>query len=651
MIYGWVGRILEVNLTTGETSVLDTDKYESDYLGGRALAARLYWERSRSCNDPYDPANAVVVATGPLTGTLAPTAGRTVMGTMSPRPYPRPWYTHSTLGGWFGPTLKYAGFDAIVVRGAAETPVYLEVRDQDVRLRDAAGLWGMDAKTAQMEIRRRFDEQAQVLVIGPAGERLVRFATVQHAEENAAGHSGFGAVWGSKRLKGIAVVGTGGVPVADPAALLREVRGAGKFTITPMNGILREAHAVAKRRPVCSQACTFNCLISDYAISADGRRQPGHCIGNTWLGSSGMRLTRYSGGGIEIPAAVNFSPYEEARLHELCNSLGLDLWFRLVMQPWLIRCCQLGVTQIRSFPLQPEDGAWFESFMHQLAQREGLGGLFGEDLVRAMDELEGEIPEELIRLGRQMEFAFGFPAHREGRFWDEEPLPFWVISAMMYASESRDPTIGTHQSLMLMAGFLMRDPELARRQFAHLSKKVWGYSEALEPNFEGKAPVAMWTQHQHMLIDSLTLCDFAFPQLVRPIESEEAWKSSEDIAGDLEIGLRLARAVTGTDYGADGLALIAERAFNLERCLLALTGRGRKMEESLASHFSLPCRSDGTSIDAEGFARLLDEYYSMRGWDVHSGWPKPELLSSLGLVEALPEMSAHRSPNEFRGVG
>ena len=633
MAFGWTGRILAVDLSAGEVAIDDSERWTPDYLGGRALAGRLAWERIPPRTDPYAPANAIIVAVGPFSGTLAPASGRTVMAGVSPRPYPRPWYTHSTIGGWFGPALKYAGFDAVIIVGASERPVYLEIRDQKVAIRDAADLWGLDARATQLAIKDRLGQAAQVLAIGPAGENRVRFATVQHAEENAAGHSGFGAVWGSKNLKAVAVLGSGGVRVADPEGLLREVRNIGRFTIAPMNGVLREAHKVAKRRPICSQACTFNCLTSDYGVAMDGRRLPGHCIGNVWLGSSGMRKTRYSGGGIEIPAAVNFAPHEEARLHELCNSLGLDLWFRLVMQPWLMRCRQLGVEKIRRFSIEPASAAWFADFMRQLAHREGLGNLFAEDLVRAVDELEGELPAELITLGREMEFAFGFPAHREGRFWDEEPLPLWVVSAMMYASESRDPTIGTHQSGLLLAEFLMHDPDLAGRQLRRLSEKVWGYPEALERNLTRKAPVAVWSQHQHMLIDSFPLCDFAFPQLVRPFETMEDWRAAEDISGDLDLDRRLLAAITGIDYSRAQLTTIAERAFNLERAMLVLAGRGRAVEETLAFHFRLPCRADGTVVDAAGFSLLLDEYYDARGWDRQTGRPPASLLEALGLPE------------------
>jgi aldehyde:ferredoxin oxidoreductase len=641
--FGWAGKILDVDLTSGAIGTRDTMSYAHDWLGGRILAARIAWDEIPVGTGPYDPANRVIISTGPLTGTLAPTSGRTIMTSLSPRTYPFAWHTHSTLGGWFGPELKYAGFDAVVVHGRAEQPVILEIRDQEARLVAAGDLWGQDAREAQLTLKERMGQETQVLTIGPAGENLVRLATVQHAEENAAAHSGFGAVWGSKNLKAITVRGTGGVRIARPEALLKEVAAAGTFQVSPYIGTLINTGDQALR-PICSQACTSHCFVSRFGKAADGRRIPGQCMGAyAWYGEDNMQSCRYEGGDLHVPGGANFGLCEEATLHELCNSLGLDLWFRLVMQPWFVRCEQLGIREIRGHPIRPGDVFWFEAFMHDLAHRRGLGELFAEDLVRAVDELEGELPPELIRLGRAMEFGFGFASHREGRIWDEEPLPFWVISAMMYASESRDPTIGTHQAVLLLADFVLRDQELARRQFRLLSERVWGDPEALEPTFERKAPVAIWAQHQHMLIDSLTMCDFAYPQLMRPIWDEAEWRRMEDVSGDLDLDLRLMAAVTGMDLTRADLFRIAERGFTLERALLARAGRTRRMEQdTLGPHFQLPCRADGTAIDEAGFARLLDEYFAARGWDLELGWPQDDQLRAMGLEDVAAELSRLR---------
>jgi aldehyde:ferredoxin oxidoreductase len=213
---------------------------------------------------------------------------------------------------------------------------------------------------------------------------------------------------------------------------------------------------------------------------------------------------------------------------------------------------------------------------------------------------------------------------------------------MMYASESRDPTIGSHMSSLLLADLLIEDHELAHQQFKIISEKTWGYADALDPTFVNKAPVAIWTQHQHILIDSLPMCDFAFPQVVRPLKDSADWQNSQDISGDLDIDRRLLMAVTGQDWTREELTIIAERAFTLERLMLARAGRSRAMEEKLAPHFQLPCRDDGTLIDPAGFSRLLDEYYTARGWDLELGWPTAVGLKRLGLEKTIPEIEQLR---------
>ena len=345
-----------------------------------------------------------------------------------------------------------------------------------------------------------------------------------------------------------------------------------------------------------------------------------------------MADTRYSGGGVEVPAGVDFEREKSVALHELCNDLGLDLWLRMTLQPWLTRCLQLGVGEIRGHRLAPNDAGWFERFLHELATRKGLGSVLADGLSRALDELTGEIPAELVRLGRELEFGFGFTAHREGRFWDRTPLPYWAMSALMYASESRDPTIGSHSSLMHLADIMCHDENAALPRLRQLGEEVWGDREALMPTTEAKTAVTIWAQDQHMLIDSLPLCDFAFPRICGDFGGWNDFLRAERLAGDLDLDQRLLAAVTGERLTRGELTAVARRGFTIERGLLARAGRDRQLEEGLAPHFALPCRDDGTAIGRSEFARLLDGYYAARGWDLERGWPLPATLAGLGLA-------------------
>jgi aldehyde:ferredoxin oxidoreductase len=349
-----------------------------------------------------------------------------------------------------------------------------------------------------------------------------------------------------------------------------------------------------------------------------------------------------TGSSLKLPEAATFDPENSLTLLEKFNRLGIDFWSRITFQVWLTALVEAGIGSIREYQIFPEDGEWFHGFIDDMVSRRRLGAIFADGLARALDRLQEEIPRELIDLGREIVFAYGFQAHREGRFWDREPLPYWVFSAMMYISESRDPTIGSH-SLLHMAELQLIYGETALKKFRTLSSKVWNDSGALEPSFENKAHVAIWCQRMHFLIDSLTMCDFAFPKLIKYYPHERDWLDDDDIYGDLELDRRLLSAVTGVNFSRQELDAAADRGFSIERCMLARAGRTRELEEKLASHFELPCRDDGTKTSKENFLELMEQYYQARGWDRISGWPLSGTLHRLGLSDVQKEMRFLRS--------
>ena len=642
LTYGWVGKILSVDLSTGEMEDLDTMRYAEKLIGGRGIAAKLAWEHISQGLDAFDPRNPLMAVTGPLTGTLAPTSGRIVWCSVSPRVYPRPWYTHSTMGGFFGSELKYAGFDGLVVVGRSEEPVYLSVDDGEAEVLPADDVWGLTVRPAIAKLRVKHGRGVQVACIGPAGENLVRYAVISHPPENGSGHSGFGAVMGSKRLKAVAVRGTGGVKIAEPEEFVKACKHAMDMAYTGTADAMVTTdyeYPIPAERPVCSQSCSVNCRIGQEVFNvprrfSEGERIRAHqsfCVGSVWLASDPQ--SGYEGGGVRVPAVTGWKPEDGGvELHLLCDDLGIDLWSLLVLQPWFARSVELGVEELEGLRLDPRDAGWWRELLRAIAYREGFGGVLGEDLRRAVDRLSGRIPVELVRLAEVLEFGFGFPAHREGRVWDPEPLPFWLVSALMYASESRDPAICTHSSFLLLAEIFLDDRGLFLQKLRSLSARLWGSERALEPSFEDKVGLAMWCQHRHIMLDCLPLCDFTFPRLLKPFKSRQEWVMSEDVYGDLDIEAKLLSACTGSEFTTEELEVVAERVFNLERMILVERfGRDRSVDELVAPHFQLPCRTDGTSISLEKFRELLDQYYLGRGWDVSTGVPTREKLKELGI--------------------
>ena len=238
---GYAGKILRVNLADHNISIIPTVRY-AQWGGGHGMGSAIFWDLVKDKTiSGFDPANVITIMTSPLGGTLVPAAsGRTEMQGIGVQSSPE-WFTRSNFGGRFGPMLKYAGWDGIVLEGRSNIPVWIDIRNDRVSIRNAQGLWGLDTWVTQEKIWKevgwekehpswvtvdgaedggRTTQQPAVLTIGPAGENLCRIGCVIHDAGNAAGQGGFGGVWGSKNLKAISVIGSGSIPIADPGGLL-----------------------------------------------------------------------------------------------------------------------------------------------------------------------------------------------------------------------------------------------------------------------------------------------------------------------------------------------------------------------------------------------------------------------------------------------
>src|SRR5947209_3220361 len=222
MAGGWTGKVLRVDLTAGSWRVEPTrEDWCREYIGGRGLAARYLYEEMDPRVDALSPENKLIFATGPLTGTNTPTGARYMVVTKGPLTGA---ITTSNSGGHLGPELKYAGYDMVILEGRAPKPCYLVIGEGRMEIRDAAHLWGKTTADTEDTLRAELGmPDAVIASIGPAGERLVRFACIINDKHRAAGRSGVGAVMGSKNLKAIAVRGTQGVAIADPPAFMKAV--------------------------------------------------------------------------------------------------------------------------------------------------------------------------------------------------------------------------------------------------------------------------------------------------------------------------------------------------------------------------------------------------------------------------------------------
>ena len=235
---GYAGKILRVNLTTKAITRIDTEKYE-EFAGGHGMGSAIFFDLvgAQLPFDAFDPRNVITIMTAPFSGTHVPGSGRCEVQGLAPMYYPIEWFNRSNWGGRFTAQLKYAGWDGIVIEGASDEPVWINILNDTVTIESDKGLWGLDVVDTQEEVARRvipslrYGEWAQldrsystqapaVACIGLAGENRSRIASIVHGAGSSAAQGGFGGVWGTKKLKAISVIGTGSVPIADPSALM-----------------------------------------------------------------------------------------------------------------------------------------------------------------------------------------------------------------------------------------------------------------------------------------------------------------------------------------------------------------------------------------------------------------------------------------------
>lgn len=216
MTYMYGGTILRVDLSSGIIRKEATENHATDFLGGRGVNMRLLYSETTPFQNPLDPASPLIFGIGPMSGTPVP-SGRTEVTARSPE---TGLFGSSNFGGYFGPELKFAGYDHIVITGKADNPALLFIYNDKVEIRDASGIWGKDTFESQDIIHSELGSEVKVACIGQAGENLVRYATIQHELGHAAGRSGMGCVMGSKNLKAVAVRGTMGVRLCNPEKYL-----------------------------------------------------------------------------------------------------------------------------------------------------------------------------------------------------------------------------------------------------------------------------------------------------------------------------------------------------------------------------------------------------------------------------------------------
>jgi len=614
-LHGWVGRILRVNLTGETTENAETMRYAERFIGGRGIAAAVAWEELPPGIDPFDPGNKLIIMTGPLNGTLAPSSGgRITFAGIAPQVYPTPHYTRSNMGGYWGAELKYAGYDGLIIGGKASRPVYLLIQDGKAEFRDASGLWGLDTFATQRKLIEEHGRGVQTVCIGPAGENLVRIACVQHGIENAAGQGGFGAVMGSKNLKAITIKCSRGVPIARPEEFIQLCRYAQKVAHMPEEP---PADRVLRRK-ACGIACSL------LACGAGGL--------NVYRNVEGkFHPFRYTGAVMCASGAyLRFQPWEAGfEAAQLANMYGINHW-EIVLGftgtgRWVNKCVEKGLVTEKDLgmSIDLESGTFWSELLRRIAYKEGIGKVFAEGVPRAADIL-GRGHDDLPHVGH------GYETHWDGHLYNAPKYPYWIVAALQWAMDSRDPLVHCYAEEITYWTARSGAP-VSVEQLKAIGKRLYGSELAVDPksHYEFKAQPTIWHQNRLAVNDSVPVCEEIFPTIYSRL--------SPDGFGDTALEAKLLSAATGVDFTEEGLDFAGSRVYNLERAIMVREGRTRADDEAVIPYFHKPDPA-GIRLNIGRFRALMDEFYELRGWDPKTGWPRRETLEEHDLTDVADKL-------------
>ena len=612
---GYAGKVLEVNLTTEKIREISTEEFfdVKRFVGGKGFGASIMWRKLRAGTEPFASENPLIFLTGPLTGTLCP-GSRMCIVTKSPL---TGTFCDSHVGGHFGAEMKYAGYDAIIILGKSEKPVYLLINDGDLDVRNAENLWGLDVFETEERIRRENTEQAlRVACIGPAGENLVRFACICVDRYRQAGRGGTGAVMGSKKLKAVAVRGSGKIRLYDTEAFVETATKA-------RNALLRNETIRARKRWGTARTIT---LTSDQdllptrnfqeatfeeadSLSAEVLEKkfwikhkachscPVNC------GKLGVvRTGAYAGTVVEgveyetlalMGANCGIADYEAvAYANMLCDKYGLDTISTGNVIAFTMECYEKGI-------LTKEDTSGVEcrfgsskaliELVKHITFREGIGNQLAEGVKRLAEKL-GEKAEKIALQVKGLETPGYDPRSSPGL-------------GLAYATADRG---GCHT-------------------------RAWPTSYEMS----GKAP------------DGTVIDRFSTVKRAEIVKAQQDYGAAVDclvgcwfVRGTVgkELYAQMLNAATGIEMTVEEFTRLGERVWNLVRMFNVREGFTRKDDVLPQRFLNEPLPSGvakGQRLTKQQLEQMLDEYFTLRGWDKNTGVPTKEKLKELGLEFAV----------------
>ena len=646
--FGYAGKILRVDLSSQSITVLSTQDYADRFLGGQGIAEKLYWDEVPPGARAFDAENALIFATGPLCGIPVFGGSRWQVSGKSAAPSPE-HFDNCNLGGRWGVWLKFAGYDAILVRGKSEKPVYLFLHDNVAELKDASGVWGRGAIKTREILKAELGESVSVVAIGPAGENMVTMATLL-ADNDASGSGGLGATMGSKKLKAIAVkAARNRAKVAQPERLkelARKFRELSPGALTEAGGIALRITGPATKKELC-WGCAGDCLRRTYQAE-DGRRGKFMCQSAIFY-----KLFQSMAGGTPVEG-------NELAFHanKLCDDYGIDTLAITLSIIWMYGCYAAGILSDEStgIPLSKLGGPEFiEMLVRKLSLREGFGDILAQGLPKAADLVGSGARDYVVNYISKA----GQPSINDPRLY--------CTTALLYAMQPEPPMAQLHEISSHILRWLdwrkgAKNAYLSNDAMRAMAKRFWGSEVAAEMgSFQGKALAAKMIQDREVAKECLILCDFVWPIMETP--------NTEDHVGDPTLQSQILSAVTGKDIDEEGLNRIGERVFNLERAILVREGhKGREDDRLPDVWHTMPLEGDftnpecivpgkgdeavpriGSMVNREEFERAKDEYYQLRQWDVATGLQIRSKLEELGLKDVAQDLCKSSAKREHVG--
>jgi aldehyde:ferredoxin oxidoreductase len=670
VLYGYAGKIARINLSSSTVELIPTSRYVPKYIGGRSVCNKIFWDEVPPGVKAFDPENKIIYMTGPTTATGIPTGGRTVFTGISPNSYPEQ-YAWSGIGGWFGSELKFAGYDGFILEGKAPEHTYLFIEDDTISFLSAEALWGLLVHQTQYKLEEIHGKDIKSIVIGPAGENLMRNASITTSNDNVAAKAGFGAVFGSKNLKAVSIRGTGVIYPYDIKKIFELRKKMGDPYMRPNPVIHEKTHGLpgniieveggwTRGQVACSHGCNQHCnrlMMNMKSAFSESERvnQVEKCVGifaygfqvdcfwmpiQTWETKQNHLLPCKMLSG-EPPEPDPDDPHFHALftpvpgdivnywkpafdkgsvMMHMCNEYGIDKWDVIIWYfTWLSMAKQEGLLEDLDFGMEVdvENEEFVKYFLDMITYRRGTyGEIFAEGMARAIRILGKEKFGNTIYHGRYSQVNPGTNL--------DIPVSLETAWGHSYHWQGRGFEAAINKPGWVATSLELMNTTRDVQTVAHHHDTYDHYLELRDDPCRSPltADAVIMNENKAEIKDSVTCCDWQSPNLF--------WTDME---------AQMYAAATGipiTEREIDDAAIRSRLLFRA--ILIRNFGRDRDMEvQAIFPTMQYP-DSSGQTVTWEEWNDLVDIYYAKRGYNKKTGWPTRETWEKWDLKEVAEEL-------------